>query len=95
MGPLKVRKPVRRDQIEWLGVRLNESQRGLAVRSLFNVKAFGFERAAEELTDRRFVVDHEHAGPMPGGTVWTGRRCFHVAPAGNRAPLQIILRFQT
>jgi hypothetical protein len=65
---------------------LNESQRGLAVRSLFNVKPFGFERAAKELTDRRFVVDHQHSGPMPDRTVGIGRRRGHIAPAGSGLP---------
>ena len=50
LTPIDLRhREVGQDQIERLGARLNESQRGLAVPSLFDVKAFGLERAAEEL----------------------------------------------
>jgi hypothetical protein len=85
-------REVGEDQIERLGARLNESQRGLAVSSLFHVKVFGFEHAADELTHRPFVVDHQHAGPMPDGTVGSGRSCVHMAPAGSRGALQILLK---
>jgi hypothetical protein len=44
------------NQVERLGARLNDPQRRRAVLRLFNVKAFGFERVAEELTHRRFVL---------------------------------------
>jgi hypothetical protein len=65
---------------------LNESQGGPAVVRLFNVKAFSFERAAEELTHHRFVVDHQHGGPVPDGTVGTGEGCVYTAPAGSKVP---------
>ena len=82
-------REVGQDQIERLGTRLNESQRGVAVLRVFNVKAFTFERAAEELTHHRFVVDHQHGGPVPDGTVGSGEGCIHAAPAGSRAPCKI------
>jgi hypothetical protein len=50
------RREVGENQVERLGAHLNDSLRRRAVLRLFNVKAFGFERAAEELTHRRFVL---------------------------------------
>jgi hypothetical protein len=47
------------------------------------VKSFGFERAAENPTDGRFVLDYQHSSTMPDGTVGIGRSCGHVAPAGS------------
>jgi hypothetical protein len=62
---------------------LNESQRGLAVRSLFNLKPFGLEQAAKKLTDRLLVVDDEDRGPAPDGTVGSSEGCVHTAFAGR------------
>jgi hypothetical protein len=65
---------------------LNEVQRGRAVRSVFNVEAFGFERAADDVTESRFVVYHQHGGPVPDRAVRSGEGGDHVAPAGSRVP---------
>jgi hypothetical protein len=49
---------------------LNEVQRGRAVRSVFYVEAFGFERAADDFTESRFVVDCQHGGSVCRARYW-------------------------
>jgi hypothetical protein len=70
--------------------RLNESQRGFAIPSLFNVEAFGFERAADDLTEGGFVVYHQHGAPCQIGP-WGRVRATSMA-VGERGSLQTFCR---